>query len=97
MTKCPQCGSTDIVPDWIVFADEAAVGQSPVHVSLKEPRPEKAPFMWMPKEVSTGFRAAICGAYGHPQFYTKYQAEILDAHRKGYTSQPYTLTAFPAP
>lgn len=65
MSKCPECGSTEIVPDLIVFADEAAVGQRPVHVSLKEPEPAKRPFMWIPKDVSTGFRAAICGGCGY--------------------------------
>jgi len=97
MTQCPQCGSTEIVPDLIVFADEAAVGQRPVHVSLKEPEPAKRPFVWIPKEVSTGFRAAICGGCGYTQFYTKYHTEILDAYKKGYTSQTYSLNVFPAP
>ncbi len=97
MTICPQCGSNEIVPDLIVFADEAAIGQRPVHVSLKEPEPAKRPFMWIPKEVSTGFRAAICGACGHTQFYTKYHVEILEAHKKGYKSQAYSMNIFPSP
>src|SRR5258706_3324625 len=97
MKKCPECGSTEIVPDLIVFADESAIGQRPLYVSMIEPDPEKRPFIWSPKIVSTAFRAAICGACGHTQFYTKYHAEMLEAHKKGYTSQQYGLKTFPAP
>lgn len=97
MKKCPECGSTEIVPDLIVFADEALVGQHPPYVSLIEPEPEKRPFIWMPKSVSTGFRAAICGSCGYTQFYTKYHAEILDAHKKGYISQKYDMSILPPP
>jgi predicted nucleic-acid-binding Zn-ribbon protein len=95
MTKCPECGSTDIVPDLIVFADAATSGQNPPYVKLVEPEPAKLPFIWMPKDVKAGFRAAICGACGHTQFYTKQHAEILEAHKKGYTNQTYGLKIIP--
>ncbi|MBI3159618.1 MAG: hypothetical protein HYZ26_08485 [Chloroflexi bacterium] len=91
MHTCPECGSTEIVPELLVFADEALIGQHPPYVKLVEPKPEKAPFIWSPKSVATGFRAAICGACGYTRFYTKHYAEILEAHKKGYTSQAFDL------
>jgi predicted nucleic-acid-binding Zn-ribbon protein len=87
MTSCPECGSSEIVTDLIVFAGVAPSGQQLVYVSLQEPPPAKQPFIWSPKEVVTGFRAAICGGCGYTRFYTKQYKEILDAHQKGYTSQ----------
>ena len=91
MKNCPDCGSTDIIPDLLVFADEALIGQHPPYVKLVEPKPEKTPFIWTPKSVATGFRAAICGSCGYTQIYTKLHAELLEAHKKGYTSQQYAL------
>ena len=88
---CPECGSTDIVTDLIVFADEALAGQHPPYVQLMEPEPEKLPFIWNPKSVATGFRAAICGSCGYTRFYTKNYAEILEAHKKGYTSKQLVM------
>jgi predicted nucleic-acid-binding Zn-ribbon protein len=92
MKQCPECGSTEIIPDLLVFADEAASGQHPPYVSLKEPKPAKVPFIWIPKTVSVGFRAAVCGACGYTHFYTKQHAALLDAYKKGYTSQQYALS-----
>jgi predicted nucleic-acid-binding Zn-ribbon protein len=91
MTTCPECGSSDIIPDLLVFADEACTGQHPPYVQLNEPRPAKAPFLWTPKSVNTGFRAAICGSCGYTRFYTKYHAELLEAHKIGYTSEQFAL------
>ena len=91
MTQCPDCGSSEIVPDLIVYADEATVGLNPPYVKLIEPEPAKRPFIWMAKDIKTGFRAAICSGCGHTQFYTKYHAEILEAYKKGYQSQTYSL------
>jgi len=87
MKACPECGSTEIIPDLLVFADEALTGQHPPYVQLVEARPEKAPFIWSPKSVATGFRAAVCGSCGYTRFYTKNYAALLDAYKKGYTSQ----------
>ena len=91
MTKCPECGSAEIVSDLLVFADEAATGQHPPYVKLIEPAPAKRPFIWSPKTVVTGFRAAICGECGYTHFYTKHFAKILAAHKQGYTSEENTL------
>lgn len=87
MTQCPECGSTEIISDLFVFADEAASGEHPPYVKLNEPEPAKRPFVWMPKSVAAGFRAAVCGECGHTQFYTKHFAQLLEAHKKGYTSE----------
>jgi hypothetical protein len=91
MSTCPECGSTDIVPDLLVFSDEALTGQHPPYVRLVEPEPQKRPFIWSPKSVATGFRASVCGACGLTRFHTRQHAQILEAHRKGYTSQPFVL------
>ena len=92
MSNCPECGSADIVSELLVFSDEALAGLHPPYVRLVEPRPEKVPFIWVPKSVSTGFRASICGNCGLTRFYTKQHAEILDAQRKGYRSQPFATS-----
>jgi hypothetical protein len=92
-----ECGLTEIVPDLIVAADEAAVGQNPPYVLLLEPEPKNRPFIWMPKGAKTGFRAAIGSECGYTQFYTKHQAEILEAHKKGYVSQTYGPHIIPPP
>lgn len=89
MTQCPECGSTEIVPDLIVFADDENNGLKPAHVHLVEPEPAKRPFIWIPQSVRAGFRAAVCGACGHTQLYSKQHARILEAHKKGYQSQVY--------
>ena len=87
MSKCPECGSADIINDLVVFAGAAPSGQQLVYVSLEEPSPEKKPFIWNPKTVETGFRASICGDCGYTCFYTSQFKELSDAHKKGYTSQ----------
>lgn len=92
MKQCPECGSNEIIPGLLVFADEATVGQNPPYVSLIEPEPAKRPFVWMPKSVSVGFRAAVCGGCGYTHFYTTQHNALLDAHKKGYKSQQYNLS-----
>ncbi len=95
MNACPECGSTEIIPNLLVFADEALLGQRPPYVKLIEPKPEKPPFIWSPRSVATGFRAAICGACGYTRFYTEHYAKLLEAHRQGYTSQQDELKIVP--
>jgi len=43
METCPECGSNEIIPELLVFADEALIGQHPPYVKLQEPIPEKTP------------------------------------------------------
>jgi predicted nucleic-acid-binding Zn-ribbon protein len=89
MQKCPECGSTEIVSDLMVFTDDKNVGLRVLNVAMVEPEPPKRPFVWMPQIITAGFRAAICGACGYTQFYTQKHAELLEARKKGYTSHRY--------
>src|SRR4030095_5206480 len=91
MKACPDCGSTEIVSELLVFSGDATTNERPPYGKLVEPRRANVPSIWLPKSVATGFRAAICGACGYTRFYTKNHAEILEAHRKGYTSPDYPL------
>jgi len=88
---CPECGSNEIVSELLVFSGDAATSERPPYVKLVEPEPAKRPFIWMPKMVTTGFRAAMCGGCGYTRFYSKHHREILEAHQKGYASPDYPL------
>ncbi len=81
MTKCPKCGSTEVIPDLIVFSSAGGdVGS--VRVVLVDPSRKGE------KEV-VGFRADICGNCGYTEMYTKYASDLLTAHKKGYiTDKP---------
>jgi predicted nucleic-acid-binding Zn-ribbon protein len=96
MKICPECGSADIIPDLFVFADEALSGQHAPYVELVEPEPAKKPFIWSPKTVATGFRAAVCGNCGYTHFYTTHHKELWEAHKKGYKTQEPTGGILPA-
>lgn len=91
MSTCPECGSTEIVSELLVFSGDAPTSERPPYVKLVEPEPAKRPFIWMPKTVATGFRAAICGGCGYTHFYTKHYREIWEAHQQGFTSPDYAL------
>lgn len=88
---CPSCGSAEIVPDLLVFTGHAGVGENPVYVKVVEPEPPKRPFIWSPKTLTIGFRADVCGSCGYTQFYTKHHAELLEAHKQGFTSEQTAL------
>ncbi|MEW5940057.1 MAG: hypothetical protein AB1750_10370 [Chloroflexota bacterium] len=89
---CPECGSTEIVSELLVFSDEALLGQRPPYVELIEPEPAKRPFIWSPKTAASGFRAAVCGSCGYARFYATNHAELLQAHKQGYASQKYVMS-----
>ncbi|MFZ5880134.1 MAG: hypothetical protein ACOY0R_12250 [Chloroflexota bacterium] len=78
MTKCLVCGSTEIIPDLKVFT-QIGSERDTTFVSLEHPKGKGAP-------VEIGFRVAICGECGHVEFHTRHAAELLEAHKKGYTS-----------
>ena len=86
MSKCPECGSSDIVPDLNVLTEETTSGHRPLYIKLVEPEPAKLPFIWVAQEVKSEFSAAVCGQCGFTQFHSKNYAEVLDAHKKGYSS-----------
>jgi predicted nucleic-acid-binding Zn-ribbon protein len=87
MTKCPQCGSSEIISDLIVFAQGHTAGGQPIYVTMIEPEPEKRPFVWLPKTEMAGFRVAVCGECGHAELYTNSHKELLAAYKKGFVSQ----------
>jgi len=93
LKSCPECGSTEIISDLIVFSGEAIVGQHPPYVALVEPAPEKRPFIWMPNIVAGGFRAAVCGACGYTRLYIPHHSGLLEAYKKGYTGLEFKLKA----
>ena len=41
MTKCPECGSSDIIPDLLVNTDAANPNHKPTYVKLLESPPEE--------------------------------------------------------
>lgn len=84
MQKCPECGSSEVISDLIVFADQELAGQIPVYVQLTEPKPEKAPFLWLPKTAESGLRAAVRGECGCTRFYATKHAELLQARKQGF-------------
>ena len=94
-SPCPECGSAEIITDLLVFSDESLTGQHLPYVKLMEPEPAKRPFVWMPKSVAAGFRAAVCGACGFTRFYTRQHGQLLEAQKKGYTSQTYEVNLLP--
>jgi len=81
MTKCPECGSTEIIPDLMVFTKAASIATNEVnYVVLEDPARKEKP-------IRSGLRAAICGSCGHVEFYTRYAAELLGAHKKGFVTR----------
>lgn len=94
---CPECGSNEIIPDLVVFCDEENTGIKLLNVRLVESEPANRPFIWMPKSVKIAFRASICGSCGYTRIYTKYHADLLEAHKKGWKSQAYVAGIVPPP
>ena len=82
MNKCPECGSTEIIPDLILFTEVNAL-RGNLYVSLVDPAKKG-------KAAYAGFRVAVCGTCGHADLYTRYPEDILDAHKKGYVTQENT-------
>ena len=87
MTQCPECNSNDIIPNLKVSTDDTVGGGKPAFVKLVEPEPAKRPFMWMAQEVKSYFHAAICGNCGYTRLYATDHADLLEAHKKGYTNK----------
>ncbi len=83
MTKCPVCGSTEIISELPLFAGTSGSAIGGPYVVLDPPKGLKG----NPESVSIGFRANICGSCGHTELYTKYAAKLLDAYKQGYVSR----------
>ncbi len=80
MTKCPACGSTEIMTDLGVFRD------------FHQPYPQS--FVWLvpPKgtkgnDLTSDCTADVCGSCGHMELYIKSAPQLLEAYKKGYVSQ----------
>jgi len=79
MTKCPKCGSTEIVPELILYGN-LHTGKKPARVILVDPSRKD-------DDVVVGFYADICGSCGYTEFFTKKANLLLEAHKKGFVSQ----------
>ena len=83
MTKCPECGSTEIASDLIVYSKPVRHAGNEiivVHVGLEDPTHKEQPLL-------VGFRAAICTDCGHTNFYTKRFAELKETIKKGFVNR----------
>jgi predicted nucleic-acid-binding Zn-ribbon protein len=78
MTTCIVCGSNEIVPDLWAFTHVGS-DMDTVFISLDPPKGRGKP-------VELGLRVAVCTKCGHAEFYTRYPADLLEAHKKGYKS-----------
>lgn len=79
MTQCPQCGSTEIVPDLIVYGG-STTDVRPAAVILVDLKKKQ-------ESLGCGFRAAVCGACGHAELFIRKHDELLQAHKKGFVSK----------
>ena len=78
MKQCPQCGSSEIIPDMFLAGEVYPALRSAV-VVLANPKNHG-------DSVSVGFRVDVCGACGHAELYTVGNKELLEAHKKGWIS-----------
>ena len=79
-TTCPKCGSADIIPDMLLHGSESI----PPYVDILEPEPANRPFIWMPKNAQSQFKAHVCGACGYTEFYAVNFAELNEMYKKGF-------------
>jgi predicted nucleic-acid-binding Zn-ribbon protein len=83
MTKCPKCGSTEIIPSLGVRGGDG----HPPFVSILEPEPANRPFIWAPKNEQSHFRADVCGTCGYTEFYADNFKALNEGHKKGFKSK----------
>ena len=78
---CPKCGSNEVLNNLRIHGGDG----HPPYVSIHEPEPEKRPFVWIPKNEQSQFRAYICGACGYTEFFAENHVALNEGRRKGYT------------
>ncbi len=78
MTKCPQCGSMEIIPDLILLSSAGGMVGS-ARVVMVDPSGKG-------DDVVVGFRADVCGSCGYTEVRTKFAQDLLNAHKKGYVT-----------
>jgi predicted nucleic-acid-binding Zn-ribbon protein len=81
--KCPKCRSDHVIPGLNVYA-HAQEGGGSIYVQLKQPEPEKRPFIWKQDYKNASFQAWVCGECGYTEYYAVRPADMLEAHKKGY-------------
>lgn len=82
MTKCPQCGSTEIIPDLFVVTGNNLYAA----LNLQPPKGSKA------QEFYTRCQASVCGSCGYMELYANDAAKLLAAYRSGATTElPWEL------
>jgi predicted nucleic-acid-binding Zn-ribbon protein len=79
---CPKCGSNEVLTNLQVRGGE---DHSP-YVSIREPDPANRPFIWLPKNEQSQFRASICGMCGYTEFYAENYVALNEGRKKGYIS-----------
>ena len=79
---CPKCGKDEIMSEIPVVGGNGY----PPKVKIVEPEPEKHPFIWVPGQVDSQFRANICGACGYTEFYATNYKELNEGWKKGFKS-----------
>ncbi len=82
MNPCPKCGSNEVFSGMNVHGGEG----HPPYVSIIEPEPEKRPFVWLPKNAQSHFRANVCSACGYTEFYAENYKALNEGLKKGYRS-----------
>lgn len=85
--KCINCGSTDFMPDLKLLTEETTSGYRPVYVKLVQPKPVKAPFLWIAEETKSDFLAHICRQCGFTAIYAENFEQLSDADKKGFLSE----------
>lgn len=79
MTECPKCGSTEIIPDLLLFTGYDAELVNVAFASLVDPDGKE-------ESVDVGFRVDVCGGCGYSEMRTNWHKDLLDASKKGFKS-----------
>ncbi len=81
MTKCPMCGSAEIVTELPVFAGNSGSAIGGPYVVVDPPKGQNG------DPVVIRFRVDVCGSCGYAEMYTRFAAQLLEAHKKGYVKR----------
>lgn len=79
MNECPKCGSTDIVPDlvlWTNFDSDRHI----THIAFDNPEKKR-------DAVEIGFRIDVCGNCGYAEMHTNSQSVLLEAWKNGFKAR----------
>ena len=79
MDECPKCGSTEIMPDLVLWTNYDS-DRHITYVALDNPK-KKRDF------IEVGFRADVCGACGCTEMHTNSFSELRAAWNNGFKSR----------